>query len=221
MTEIGDRVRRARTTRGISLETLAERIGIAWQSIQDVESGKTRRTSYLPEIAKELDVPIDWFKAKPGTMPDVPPLRAASQPSFPQTGQTDLPMRMGAICGEDGCFEIESQVEDNVPRPVRLRSVPDAYGLYIRGDSMEPWKEHGEPIFVHPGLPPRLMDYVVVQLKPASPGGNPPSYVKRFIGQSAKEIKLLQYQPRKELVIQRNRILAIHRILTLSELVGA
>lgn len=132
----------------------------------------------------------------------------------------DVPIYEGALCGEDGAFDFESQVADYAPRPPRLKNVQDAYALYVRGNSMEPWREHGQLVYVHPAVPARPNDYVVVQLKPA-PGGTPPAYIKRLVGQSAKDLRLLQYNPRKYLSFQRSRVLKIQRIMEWAELLGA
>jgi phage repressor protein C with HTH and peptisase S24 domain len=160
-----------------------------------------------------LNVPItEWFLAPETT----PVAEQADSHSFAR----DVPIREGAQCGENDVFDFESQTADFAPRPPRLAGVHDAYALYVRGDSMEPWREHGQLVYVHPGVPARINDFVVVQLKPKS-GGMPPAYLKRLVGRTSREIRLLQYNPRKHLTFPLTQILAIHRVMDPVELLGA
>lgn len=145
-----------------------------------------------------------------------PPAAHSEQGGFPR----DVPIREGAQCGENDVFDFESQTADFAPRPPRLAGVHDAYALYVRGDSMEPWREHGQLVYVHPGVPARINDFVVVQLKPKA-GGMPPAYLKRLVNRTSREIRLLQYNPRKYLTFPLTQILAIHRVMDPVELLGA
>ena len=60
--EIGRRLRALRWTRGLSMEQVAARIGIAYQQIQRYEAGSTRLSANrLFELARLFDVPIGAF----------------------------------------------------------------------------------------------------------------------------------------------------------------
>ena len=57
---MGDRLRAARTARGLSLRALAERLGVSPSLISQVETGRARPSvSTLYAIANELDVSLD------------------------------------------------------------------------------------------------------------------------------------------------------------------
>jgi transcriptional regulator with XRE-family HTH domain len=56
---IGSRVKYFRERLGLSQDELATRVGAAQQTIQSLESGKIRKSTFLPHIAKELGVDPD------------------------------------------------------------------------------------------------------------------------------------------------------------------
>ena len=60
--EIGRRLRAVRRMRGLSMEQVAARIGVAYQQIQKYEAGSNRiSASRLFELARLLDVPVGAF----------------------------------------------------------------------------------------------------------------------------------------------------------------
>lgn len=59
LTSVGVRVRHYRERLGMSQDELAGRVGAAQQTIQSLESGKIRKSTFLPLIAKELGIDID------------------------------------------------------------------------------------------------------------------------------------------------------------------
>jgi phage repressor protein C with HTH and peptisase S24 domain len=82
----------------------------------------------------------------------------------------------------------------------------------VVGTSMEPRYFAGEAVFVNPRLPVRVGDFVVAQI--AADEGEPPlAYVKRYVGQNDKSIRLEQLNPGKKLTFATDRIVSIHRIV--------
>lgn len=118
----------------------------------------------------------------------------------------------------NGGFELNGEVVDRVAMPPALAQVPDAYGLYASGTSMEPRYHPGELVYVHPRRPARVGDYVVVQLRPDSDGGPPIAMIKRLISDSSNRLVLEQFNPAKRIEIPREQVLSVHRILTGDEL---
>lgn len=59
LSTVGGRVRHYRERLGLSQEELAARVGAAQQTIQSLESGRIRKSTFLPLIAKELGVDFD------------------------------------------------------------------------------------------------------------------------------------------------------------------
>lgn len=58
---LGARVRYYRERSGLSQEELALSVGAAQQTIQSLESGKIRKSTFLPHIAKALGVDLDYL----------------------------------------------------------------------------------------------------------------------------------------------------------------
>jgi transcriptional regulator with XRE-family HTH domain len=56
---LGARIRYYRERLGLSQDELALRVGAAQQTIQSLESGKIRKSTFLPHIAKVLGVDFD------------------------------------------------------------------------------------------------------------------------------------------------------------------
>lgn len=108
-----------------------------------------------------------------------------------------------------------------VPCPPALTRVRDAYALTVTGTSMEPRYFAGDLIFIHPHRPVRPGDHVVVQVrKDPSQAGVNETWIKRFKADTETEIVTEQYNPRADMRFKRQYVAAIHRVLTVNELLG-
>lgn len=58
---VSDRVKIARRHAGLKQHELADRVGVTQAAISELESGKSQRSAYLPEIAVECGVDIHWL----------------------------------------------------------------------------------------------------------------------------------------------------------------
>ena len=60
--EIGQRLRKARLSKGLTQQGLAEKIGISFQQVQKYENGSNRiSSSRLLGVSGELGIPITYF----------------------------------------------------------------------------------------------------------------------------------------------------------------
>ena len=95
--DIGDRLRAARTQRGLSLRALAERLGVSPSLISQVERGRAKPSvNTLYAMARELEVSLDELlftdtrppiaddAAGPGSHGTHPPARADAAPRPPR-----------------------------------------------------------------------------------------------------------------------------------------
>ncbi|MGF3026549.1 S24 family peptidase [Methylobacterium aquaticum] len=101
-------------------------------------------------------------------------------------------------------------------RPEYLADVPNAYGTYVHGDSMEPRYEAGEIVIINPNKGIKKGNYVVAQVYDND--GDPPfGYVKRFLSINDKELVLEQLNPPEGedriMRFPRKRVLSVHRIV--------
>jgi len=186
------------------------------------------RADTLASLAKTAGCSVPWLMGEtdegvpqPSPAPATPnsdPLTVPLSLTAIQDIPRDFPIVGSGSCGDDGRFEFQGEVIDYTRRPPRLARARDAYALYVRGTSMEPWRKDGEFVFVHPHQPVKIGDYVVVQIKPEKPGEPMPAYIKQLIKSSDTEVRLLQFNPKTELTIRSNKIVSIHRIVDWSEL---
>ena len=90
-----------------------------------------------------------------------------------------LPVLGQAIPGEHTRFVMNRQTIDEVMCPPGLENVPEAYAVFVLGDSMEPRYQAGEVVYVHPNKPCRKGDYVIAQTQDAGTE-HPIGFISRF-----------------------------------------
>ena len=163
-------------------------------------------------------------KARPGLDPGWTPVRreeyAPIKDSPPRNAEIGGPARFGAkipaygqaVGGRDGEFILNGNRIVDVLAPPSLQGVPDAYAVYVVGDSMEPRYFAGEAVFVNPRLPVRRGDFVVAQIA-VEPGEPPHAYIKRFVARDARTLRLEQFHPKKTLEFPVGRVISVHRII--------
>ena len=143
--------------------------------------------------------------------------RTGARPPFtplPPLNTVDRIKVMGvAEGGGEGKSTWNGEIVDWVARPPSLSGAPNGYATYVIGTSMEPRYHPGELIYVHPGKPVALLDYVLVQLKPPAEGEPPLALIKRFVRKTATKIVLEQYNPPKQLDIPARDVVSIHKIV--------
>lgn len=152
--------------------------------------------------------------------PDVPP------PPNRQSMPLDVPVlgvgAAGTATARDmGEFELNGQIVDYVRRPPRLIGRSDVFALYVHGDSVSPWREPGQLIYVESLRPPKPLDYVVVKMKPKySLGETRPALIKRLLATTPTKVRLRQYNPPQDFDLDRDKILKVFRIMDWDELMG-
>jgi phage repressor protein C with HTH and peptisase S24 domain len=198
---------------GMKQQDVADALGVSqatvsrWLRGQDPQ-GSTRDAIF--ELAHQKNV-LGNEKGLPRTQPNaiVGPkvVYDGASPTIPIYGQ--------AMGGLDGRFVLNGTKIADIPTPHALAGVPDAYAVYIVGDSMEPRYFAGETAYVHPHMPVRKGDFVVVQFHPedAAEGDPPFAYVKQLVAFDHKRLKLSQLHPEKELELPAARVVSIHKIV--------
>jgi phage repressor protein C with HTH and peptisase S24 domain len=180
------------------------------------ENGSRGLSRAAARYARFFGVSLDWLIDGRG-------LAAAAEAPLvapPRNAELGGPARFGAripaygqaVGGRDGEFILNGNRIVDVLAPPSLHGVPDAYAVYVVGDSMEPRYFAGEAVFVNPRLPVRRGDFVVAQI--AVEDGEPPhAYIKRFVARDARLLRLEQFNPRKALQFPVRRVISVHRII--------
>ncbi|MEI7411691.1 LexA family protein [Pectobacterium aroidearum] len=126
---IAVRVKSRRESLEITQVELAERVGTSQQSIEQLENGKTKRPRYLPELAKELGVTVDWLLSG----------KEESNVTYagPYTPSTKYPLissvKAGAWNDADEPLTLE-QIDEWYESDVKIQG--RAFWLRVDGDSM-------------------------------------------------------------------------------------
>ena len=127
-----------------------------------------------------------------------------------------IPVYGHAVGGKDGEFILSGNEVSEVLAPPSLSHIPDAYAVYVVGDSMEPRYFAGETVFVNPRLPISRGAFVVAQISRAQEDV-PLAYVKRFVSQDSRRLRLEQYNPKKVLEFPISTVVTVHRIVMSGE----
>lgn len=178
---------RLRKARGLSQERLAKDAGVRQNTVAAIESGKTKRTRYAPELARALKVKVTDLVPEPEETKDLIPA-----PEL--VGAPDLPVYGSVEAGEGGIVVTNDPV-DSVRRPAPLQRVRDGYGVIVHGESMAPLIRPGDIVLVHPHLPPRREDWCIFRF---DHDGEFRATIKEYCSQTDTVWKVKRYQPKEE-----------------------
>lgn len=193
-------------------------------TIRNIQRGATAnpKAATIAKIATELKTTSAWLL---GETNDSQPQAASEITLAPvtlpdrQAMPADVPVYGTAAASHlNGAFQLEPGIVDFVRRPPALAGATDVYALYIEGTSMEPRYQQGDLVFIHPHRPPRAGDTVIVQMELA------PHQIEASIGylrrRTANHVVLGKLNPEAEVELKRERVRAIHRVLSVNELFG-
>jgi phage repressor protein C with HTH and peptisase S24 domain len=237
MGKLANRIKYIRKLAKLSQEKFAEALGtvdgvkVTRGAVGNWELGGGITRANLAAISDRFKVPLDWLEFGKGDLPQKPAAESgaknpAAQNSISKMSNYDhnarigdairgfgrIPIKGHSMGGSEGALIFNDQNYGDVLAPPSLVDVPDAYAVYVIGDSMLERFRHGEVVFVHPYAPVRKDDDCVVQIQ--SDDGTPPvGYVKRFISMDDDKLKLLQLNPKKVLTFSAAKVVAVHRIV--------
>lgn len=145
-------------------------------------------------LAERLKVPAGNLQSRGAIT--LPPIRPSEElrPEATRRGRADFKI-FGTAEGGAGAVILSSDPIESREWPDVLVGVPGGYGLLITGTSMIPALRPGDIALVHPHLPARPDDEVILQREDH---GTRHGMVKTLIRQSATEYKLKQWNPAKE-----------------------
>lgn len=186
-------------------KALAAKIGVHRNTLGSWIAGRTSPTQkQIEEIAKAIG-------RAPGSF--------ATGSAGGEDELGGIPIVGTAAGSVAGSIAISERMVDWAPRPVGLAHADDAYALFVSGSSMEPRYRPGELIFVYPGRPAEPGDIVVIQTRRYE-GDRVIAYVKELVRRTDKAIVARQYNKPAEIEFTHDSITAVHRVMTVNELMG-
>jgi transcriptional regulator with XRE-family HTH domain len=200
----GKDLKRIREQRELSLDDVAEAVGLSGSQISRFESEQREpRLTEIIDMAEFLGVsPADIypelaklageFKAKEPTVVKKPD-RNPSLPGIPV---------FAAAEGGKGELVISTEPIDYVTRPWYLGEVQDAYAVVVTGESMVPAYEPSDIAIVNPRLSYlRGKDHVFTM---KSEDGSFKAMLKRLVKVTEDEWLVEQFNPPKQIKLPRN-----------------
>lgn len=218
---ITDHLTNLRHRSGLSIRNLAVAMGYKnASSIQRYFDAASYTGGYLHrDFVSKLETAIEGKGVPPITREEIWELAgpefavAAAHPAgikVPTFGNKNLPV-MSAAMGGDGHVIISFDPIEYIERPSYLEHVPDAYAVYIVGESMFPAYRPSDIAYVHPKLPPAKDTDVVLFHTP--PTANAECMIKQLNGWDEKHWHLEQFRPAREFKVDRIDWPICHRVL--------
>ncbi|KAI93538.1 hypothetical protein T281_16135 [Rhodomicrobium udaipurense JA643] len=111
---------------------------------------------------------------------------------------------------------------DYVRRPERAKHMQRLYAFFVAKDNMYPRFDIGELIYVNPDIPPSVGDDIVIELAPEDSKSTGPnvSYLKRLKRRTPEGLVVEQFNPHSEVSVPIARVICIHRVMTIKDLLG-
>src|SRR3954467_9500793 len=132
----GEVIRALRRAKGLTGADLARRIGTTKETIHKIETGRTRQSSVLPEIARELGVSVSEISSEASVpQPDGEVAARATRTTGFLRGGEGIPLYSSGE-GADSTLLIRFEAIDFLRRPAPLMHVQGAYALLVDGSSM-------------------------------------------------------------------------------------
>ncbi|MDR7034518.1 S24 family peptidase [Mesorhizobium sp. BE184] len=223
-TEITKRLRAAREAAGYAtLNEAALALGIPYATMAAHENGSRGIGRALSTYVERYGVSSDWLLRGVGEAPAsaseaVP--RPKPNASFPPVHQRFpgrmVPLLGQTVAGANGRFILNGQEIAYVFCPPMLEGVDDAYAVQVYGTSMEPRFFAGETVWLNPRAPVRAGDFVVAQII-ADENEAPDSYIKQFISNTSKGLRLRQLNPdegeTEEMFFDADSVFTVHKIV--------
>lgn len=199
-------------------------------TIRMIRTGKSvnPRADTISKLAQVLQTTEQWLLSGAADDEDSVEQGYSRAPDVTVPGRRDMPRdlpvygtaRGSLVDGVEG-MEVFSTLAavDYVRRPPALMGVPDAYAVWVSGDSMEPAHPHGALRLVHPHRPVSPGDTVIVQTRHWNDAPSQ-GYIKTYRRRNGDRIVLEQLNPPAKIEIPVKFVVSVHKVLELADLFG-
>lgn len=206
--------------------------------IPNILNGRSQnpRIDTLERIAPVLQTSAGWLfdRSGPKVVKPNAPTAEPEQHGYMHAPEVELPpvrdmardlpvygtARGSLVDGVEG-MDVYSTMKaiDYVRRPPALLGVPDAYAIWVSGDSMDPAHPHGALRMVHPHRPVSPGDTVIVQTRHYDQAPSQ-GYIKTYRRRNGSLLVLDQLNPQARIEIPVRYVVSVHKVLDLAELFG-
>lgn len=234
------RVDEIRLARGLKAADLARSAGLDPSTLHKILSGQrgvsrqfaeplaaaltVRPEELFARIGSPISVPGGGDDPAPGRTL-VPPLAGSLAPS-PNSARDaalsrDVPVYGTAEAGPEGAFHLNTgEPIDWARRPAGLIGMQGVFAIYVEGDSMVPWRQPGERVFVHERRPAAPGCHVIADVWEREKGHPPRAFLKRLLRRTATRVELEQYNPPKVITLEAERVGRLYRVIEWEEVQG-
>lgn len=184
---LSNRIREWRHLRAWSQQQLADAADTTRAQIDKLERGERRLTvDWMVRLAKPLGCqPADLLPLQQSNQNNKPALSLLSAPT------TSVPVRSAARGGDTQEMFLCDGPIDRRPCPGFLAGVPDAYAIYVVGDSMVPMYRPAQLLYVNPHLPPTRGRGIVITRY------NDSVLIKEMVRTTSFGLVVREYQPKQ------------------------
>jgi len=210
----GHEFRQARRKRQLTQVALARALGVSQSYVAQIEGGRNYPSPALASRIAELiglgppseDEAHHAFAETVRRFTEKAPRRAAT------VERVRLPIVGVPVPGDEERIIVDLEPHGSVLAPPQLETVPGAQALYVRGRSMEPRYYPGELVYLNPARPPNPGDFVLALVREpqfAAPIG----YVRQYLGEDARQIRLATLNPKRHYAVDRRALVSMTTIV--------
>lgn len=146
---LGERLRIARLEQDVSQSDLAKQIGVSQAAVAALEKRNSKTCGYTAQIAKALNIKVEWLATGQGEMKGVEP---------------DLKVVTVPVIEWSSVFT-DRVVESHVPFYGKLEmDAQDGFGVKVTGISMEPEFTDGDTVIINTQQKPQHNDFVIANV---------------------------------------------------------
>ena len=191
--------------------------GVSQPTINRLLNGETENPPYIYELAKALETSVKYLKTGAKEESEkVPTEIKNSQEVRPMSHsfKEELYNHTVPVYGptRGGFSDIIKFTKEHIvgteEAPPALKNVDGGRGLLVVKDNMEPAFFKGARAWVHPFKPCTPENFCVIILKE---GRN--AILKRYMGETDNEIKLMTYKPEKHFSMKKSEIAEIYKVV--------
>lgn len=157
MQTLAERLKFSREKANLSQQEIADRAGMSQPTYYKIESGKTRRTTYLNELASILNVNPTWLATGKGEM-------TISHANVEKVSPKNIRFAPVLNWVQAGAFTPMGDNYYDEYMPHTYTKGDNIYWLQVRGDSMTPDFRQGDYLLVDADKPPKAGSFVIAMV---------------------------------------------------------